>query len=73
MLVLQGCTAVVTGTAGCAGTTLQREPTPLKTAPIIFLTLTPQVSSKTPEFHVFKGLLMQDESLFVDSFSKTIK
>lgn len=44
-LLSQGCSAVVTGTGGSAGTTRQREPTPPKAAPIILVTLTPQVSS----------------------------
>lgn len=49
LLTPQVCTAVVTGTAGCAGTILRRELTPLKTAPIILWTLTPQVSSESQE------------------------
>lgn len=49
LLVLQACTAVVTGMAGCAGTILQREPTPPKTALIILVTSTPQVSRETEE------------------------
>lgn len=57
MLVLQGCTVIVTGMAGCAGMTLKQEPTPPKTALTIFLTLTQQVSSTTQEL-CSKGVLM---------------
>lgn len=46
LLVLQGSTAVAPGMAGCAGTILQQEPMPPKTALIFFLTWTPQVSSE---------------------------
>lgn len=56
LFFLQGCTAVVTGMAGCAGTTLRQEPTLSKTALIIFPTSTQQVSSVTQEF-CSKGLL----------------
>lgn len=44
--LLQDHTAVVPGMAGCAGTTLRREPTPFKTALIILSTLTPRVRRK---------------------------
>ena len=47
--VSQRSTAVVTGTAGCAGATLQWQHTPHRTAPIISPTLTRQVSCTTPE------------------------
>lgn len=50
LLTPQVCTAVATGMAGCAGMILRRELTPLRTAPIILWTLTPQVSSEPQEF-----------------------
>lgn len=46
LLMLQVCTAVVSGMAGCAGMIHQRELIAPKTAPIIFWSLTRQVSSE---------------------------
>ncbi len=47
LLVLQVCTAVVTGMAGCVGTIHQLELMPPKSALIILATLTPLVSCGT--------------------------
>ena len=47
VLVWQVCSAVVAGTAGCVGTTLQQEATPPRTALITFPTSTRQVSSES--------------------------
>lgn len=59
LLTLQSGTAVVTGTAGCAGTTLRREPWPPKTVQIICSTLTPWVSSFSQVFsYRIRGLLI---------------
>lgn len=46
LLLMQVFTAIVTGMAGYAGATLQREPMPPKTALNILVTLTLQVSSE---------------------------
>ena len=73
VLVWQVCSAVVAGTAGCVGTTLQQEATPPRTALITSLTLTPQVSSDTASRDEFTSnrLLAVSENLVVLSEKAT--
>lgn len=62
LMLPQVCTALVTGTAGCAGATLQQEPTPPRTARIIFPTWTTTVSSKS---EICSALRMKSLLIFV--------
>ncbi len=63
VLVFQVCTAVAPGMACCAGTTLKQEPSPPKTALIIFLTSTQQVSSEPQEIFYWLYLKSLDYNI----------